>query len=78
MAMLARGETDLGVTFVTEIGVGVQMAGILPREISTPTSLTGFVSSRAKSALAAKALLRYLSSPEAATVYRSVGMQPTP
>ena len=48
----------------------------LPREISTPTTLVGFVSSHAKDPAAAKALLAYLSSPAAAAVYKKQGMQP--
>jgi ABC-type glycerol-3-phosphate transport system substrate-binding protein len=48
----------------------------LPREISTPTALVGYVSAHAKAPEAAKALLMYLSSPEAAGVYKSLGMVP--
>jgi molybdate transport system substrate-binding protein len=55
---------------------GIDVVGPLPREISTPTTLVGFVSSHAKDPAAAKALLDYLSSPEAAAVYRALGMQP--
>jgi len=36
----------------------------------------GFVSSHAKNPEGAKALLSYLSSPEALAVYKSLGMQP--
>jgi ABC-type molybdate transport system substrate-binding protein len=36
----------------------------------------GFISTHAKNPKAAKALLQYLSSPEAAAVYKSLGMQP--
>jgi molybdate transport system substrate-binding protein len=77
MALLASGEVDIGLTFLSEItGPGVEAVGILPREISTPTALVGFLSSHARSPEAAKALLRYLSSPDAAAVYRTCGMQP--
>jgi molybdate transport system substrate-binding protein len=55
---------------------GIDVVGPLPREISTPTSLVGFVSSHAKDPAAAKALLEYLSSPDAAAVYKKQGMQP--
>ena len=53
---------------------GVEVVGILPREISTPTALVDFVSTKEKSPEAAKALLKYLSRPEAAMVYKAVGM----
>jgi len=78
MAALARGEVEIGLTFVSEIITepGVEAVGALPREISTPTSLVGFLSAHAKAPEAAKALLQYLSSPDAAAVYRASGMQP--
>jgi molybdate transport system substrate-binding protein len=65
------------VSFSSEINdPGVEVVGPLPREISTPTSLVGFISARAKSPEAAKALLSYLSSPDAAIAYKACGMQP--
>jgi molybdate transport system substrate-binding protein len=77
MAMLAKGEVEIGLTFVSEIVTeeGVEVVGPLPREISPPTSLVGFVSAQARSPEAARALLTYLSSPEAAAVYKAVGME---
>ena len=77
MAVLAKGETDIGLTFLSEIhNPGVDIVGPLPREISTPTALVGFISTHAKAPEAAKALLSYLSSAEVAGVYRSLGMTP--
>jgi len=76
MEMLAKGEVEIGLTFLSEIhDPNVEVVGILPREISMPTALVGFVSTKAKSPDAAKALLRYLSGPEAAVVYKAMGMQ---
>jgi molybdate transport system substrate-binding protein len=77
MTMLARGEVEIGLTFLSEMSTeGIEIVGALPREISTPTELVGFVSAHSMSPDAARALLEYLSSPSAAAVYRSVGMQP--
>jgi hypothetical protein len=77
MALLARGQVDIGLTFLSEItDPGVEVVGPLPREISTPTALVGFVSSHTKVPEAAKALLSYLSSADGAAMYRSFGMQP--
>jgi molybdate transport system substrate-binding protein len=78
MAALAKGEVEIGLTFISEIITepGVESVGALPREISTPTALVGFVSAHAKAPAAARALLAYLSSPEAAAVYKARGMQP--
>ena len=76
MLVLAKGEVEIGLTFLSEIhDPGVEVVGMLPREISTPTALVGYVSAHAKAPEAAKALL-YLSSPEAAEVYKSLGMVP--
>ena len=50
--------------------------GPLPKEVSPWTTLVGFVSAHAKNPEGAKALLQYLSSPEAVAVYKTLGMQP--
>src|SRR6267378_2769152 len=67
MKMLADGQVDIGLTFVSEIITekGVEVVGPLPESISTPTRLSGFLGTKAKDNEAAKALLAYLSSPEA-------------
>jgi molybdate transport system substrate-binding protein len=78
MALVAKGEVEIGVTFVSEMSdPGIDVAGPLPKEISTPTSLVAFISTHAKDPVAARLLLDYLSSPEAAAVYKAQGMQPS-
>jgi molybdate transport system substrate-binding protein len=77
MALLARGEIDIGLTFLSEItDPGVETVGVLPAEISTPTELVGFVSANTRSPEAARALLRFLSSAQADATYRASGLQP--
>jgi molybdate transport system substrate-binding protein len=78
MALLAKGEVEIGLTFVSEIITepGVEAVGALPRDISTPTVLVGFVSAHSKEPAAAKALLAFLSGPTAAAVYKARGMEP--
>jgi molybdate transport system substrate-binding protein len=77
MAMAAKGEVEIGVTFVSEMGdPGVDIVGPFPKEIAPPTTLVGFVSSHAKDPAAAKFLRDYLSSPAASPVYKAHGMQP--
>ena len=69
--------TCCAVTFMSEMDVpGIDVIGPLPREISTPTALIGFVSAHAKAPEAARALLSYLSSAEVAGIYKSLGMVP--
>ena len=77
LKLLTQGDIDVVVTFASEIDdPGVEVVGPLPREISTPTGLVGFISSHAKVPEAARALLSYISSPEAAVVYKACSMQP--
>jgi molybdate transport system substrate-binding protein len=77
MQLVTRGHIDIAVTFASEVNdPGVDVVGQLPREISTPTGLVGFISAHAKAPDAARALLSYLSSSEAAMVYHACGMQP--
>ena len=77
MQLVTRGDIDFAVTFSSEVNdPGVEIVGQLPREISTPTGLVGFISTHAKSPEAARALLNYLSSADGAAAYRACGMQP--
>lgn len=77
IAVLAKGESDIGLTFLSEIhNDGVDIIGALPREISTPTALVGYVHTQSKVPDAARMLLQYLSSPEVAATYKALGMVP--
>lgn len=78
MKLLAQGEVEIGLTFVSEIITepGVEVVGPLPAALSSPTRLVGFVGAHAKDPGAAKELLQYLSSAEAAKVYKERGMVP--
>ena len=77
MKMAASGEVELGLTFLSEMQEpGIDVLGPLPKEISAPTVLVGFLSAHAKNPTGARALLEYLSSSEAAAVYKAQGMQP--
>jgi molybdate transport system substrate-binding protein len=78
MEAVAKGEVEIGLTFYSEILTepGVEAVGTLPASICPPTSLVAFVSSHAKNADAARALVKYLSSRDAAATFINVGMQP--
>jgi molybdate transport system substrate-binding protein len=77
MKMAATGEAEIGLTFMSEMeDPGIDIVGPLPTQISEVTKLVGFVHAKAKDPAAAKALLDYLSSPAAASVYKKLGMQP--
>ena len=78
MALLAKGDVEIGLTFISEIITepGVEVAGPLPRDISAPTELVAFIGAHSKDQAGAKALLAFLSGPEAALVYKARGMEP--
>ena len=77
MALVAKGETEIGLTWLSEIvDPGVDIVGPLPLEMSEPEAMVGLISSRAKDPAAARVLLDYLTSPEAAEVYKAKRMQP--
>ena len=78
MAMAASGEVEIGMTF--HIGMynnpNIDIVGTLPPEIAPPTPLIGFVSSHSKNPAAARELLAYLTSPDAAPTYRKYLLMP--
>jgi molybdate transport system substrate-binding protein len=76
-SMVGKGEVEIGMTFISEMNdPGIDIVGPLPRDVIPWTPLVGYISTHAKNPEAAKALLKYLSSPEAGAVYKSLGMQP--
>lgn len=76
--MLGRGEVELGITFASENDPNpdVQVLGALPRDVSIPTGFVGFIHARTPHREAAAALLKYLSTPEAAKIFTECGMTP--
>ena len=77
MKMLAKGQVDIGLTFISEIitETGVEVVARCRARFRL-RRLCGFISAKVKDHEAAKALLSYLSGPEAAAVYKNAGMQP--
>ena len=77
MAQVAGGDAEIGMTLLPGMtDAGIDIVGPLPREVSPPTVVVGFVSSHAKDPAAAKDLLAYLASPEAMAIYKAQKMQP--
>jgi molybdate transport system substrate-binding protein len=78
MAMAASGQAEIGMTYY--IGMygndKIDIVGTLPAQIAPPTPLIGFISSKSKNAAAAKDLLTFLTSPEAAPVYKKYLLEP--
>jgi molybdate transport system substrate-binding protein len=75
---VAKGEAELGIHQISEIlpVKGVRLVGPLPAEIQNYTVYAAGVGAHAKESDAAKALLKTLTSPAAAEVLKSKGMEP--
>lgn len=77
MALVASGGVEIGLTFLPGmINPGIDVIGPLPGDLSPPTVVIGFVSAKAKDPAAAEQLLQYLSSRDAAEVYKAQRFQP--
>src|SRR5215470_6016089 len=75
---IAKGEAELGIHQISEIlpVKGVTLVGPLPAEIQNYTVYAAGLGAQAKEGDAAKALLKTLTSPAAAEVLKSKGMEP--
>lgn len=78
--LLVSGDAELGIHQISEIipAKGVTLVGPLPAEIQNYTVYAAGISAASPHAEAAKALIRLLTGPEAATVLRQRGMEPPP
>ena len=77
-AVVARGESELGFQQVAELihVAGVTFVGTLPAELQPVIYFTGAVTRNSQQPAAAVALIRFLSSPEAAAAISKAGLAP--
>lgn len=77
-AVVARGEAEIGFQQVAElINVpGTDFVGTVPGDVQPPTLFAGALPKNCQQPDAAVALLRFLSSPEAAGVITKAGLRP--
>jgi molybdate transport system substrate-binding protein len=77
-AVVARGESEIGFQQVSELihVKGITYVGTIPAELQPGFSCAGSVSAKAEQPDAAAALLKFLSSPEAAPVITKAGLAP--
>jgi len=75
---VAAGEVELAIGGIPLLlsAEGVQVVGLLPAELQSWFVNTAAVSAAAKEPDAAKALIKHLTTPEAAAVVRTKGMEP--
>ncbi len=77
-AVVARGEAEIGFQQVSELirVPGIDFVGTIPAEVQPITFFAGALTSTVLQPEAASALIRFLSSPEAAPVISKVGLTP--
>ncbi|WP_376099131.1 molybdate ABC transporter substrate-binding protein [Roseomonas sp. CCTCC AB2023176] len=77
-AVVARGEAEIGFQQVSEILpiAGATFVGTIPEAVQQPTIFTAVITANAREPDAARALIRYLASPEAAPALRRTGLEP--
>jgi molybdate transport system substrate-binding protein len=75
---VAKGESEIALgPYLSDMrNPGLDVVGALPPEAATPVDLTGFLSTTVKDPKAARALLDYLASKEAAPAYEAAKMFP--
>jgi molybdate transport system substrate-binding protein len=76
--LLVSGEADLAVQQISELMAvdGAELVGPLPDAVQTITTFVGAVHAGAASPEAARALLAYLTTPEAQSAFVAKGLQP--
>ena len=77
--MVARGEAEIGFQQVSDLiqdVPGITFVGPLPNEVQQMTFFAGPGTAQAQQPEAGNALIRFLSSPEAAPVITKAGLAP--
>lgn len=76
--LVARGEADLGFQQISELlhVKGIDYLGPLPAEIQNITVYSAGLHTAAQAPDAAKALMKFLTAPEAGPIIKKIGMEP--
>ena len=77
-AVVARGDAEIGFQQVSELlhVPGVDFVGAIPAALQPGFAYSGALTTSAREAEAARALLRFLASPEAGTAITKAGLAP--
>jgi len=77
-AVVARGEAELGFQQVSELihVKGIDLVGPIPAELQSRVAFSGVLANSVENADAARALIRFLSSPQAAGAITRAGLAP--
>ncbi len=76
--MVGEGKAEIGLTQISEIlpVAGAELAGPLPQEVQQYTIFPAAIGVGAAQADAARALLKFLVSPDTAKVLKAKGLEP--
>jgi molybdate transport system substrate-binding protein len=74
---VAQGENELVLAPLSEIITvqGIQVLGLFPKEFQDPLVMSAGISANTANAESAKALIKFLSSPAAASAIKASGME---
>jgi molybdate transport system substrate-binding protein len=77
-AVVARGEAEIGFQQISELLpiAGAEVVGPLPEDLQKYTVFSAAIASRSQAPGAARALIAFLASAEAAPIYRAMGLEP--
>ncbi|KMO16364.1 substrate-binding domain-containing protein [Methylobacterium platani] len=77
-AVVARGDAEIGFQQLSELKPvpGIEIVGLLPQDVQLYTVFSAGVVAGSRQPEAARALVRFLASPEAAAAVRASGMEP--
>ena len=77
-SIVANGEVEIGIQQVSEMShfAGVDYVGPLPADIQKMTIFTSGIAAKGQQPDAAKALVKFLTAPEAAEAFKKRGMEP--
>jgi molybdate transport system substrate-binding protein len=75
---VANGEAEIGMTQISEIlpYAGADLVGPFPAEIQLTTSFAAAVGTNARQSAPAQALIKFLTAPAAAPVFKAKGLDP--
>jgi molybdate transport system substrate-binding protein len=75
--LVAKGEAELGIAQASEIVpiAGAQLVGPLPGELAVMTLFTAGIGAESQSVQAAKALIEFLTGPDAASSFKAKGFE---
>ena len=77
--LVSSGEAEIGLQQVSELmsNPEVEVIGMLPAELQLTTIYSAGITASAREAEAAKALIKVLTAPTAAPIYKAKGLDPT-